>query len=66
MRPSPMNPHVANLDSLVTKDLCVLVLAIDLTGELLPKMHSREGEKRTVTVALILSHSEDRIATMDD
>jgi len=65
MRPSPMNPHVANLGSLVTKDLCVVVLAIDL-DELLPKMHSREGEKRTVTVALILSHSEDRIATMGD
>jgi len=64
MRPSPMNPHVANLGSLVTKDLCVVVLAIDLADKLLPKMHSREGEKRTVTVALILSHSEDRIATM--
>jgi len=65
MRPSPMNPHVANLGSLVTKDLCVVVLAIDL-DELLPKMHSREGEKRTVTVALILSRSEDRILTMGD
>jgi len=65
MRPSPMNPHVANLGSLVTKDLCVVVLAIDLADKLLPKMHNREGEKRTVTVALI-SIFEDGIATMGD
>ena len=55
MRPRPINPHVVDLGLLVAKDLRLVVAAIEFTDGPLPSMHSREGAKRTVTVALILA-----------
>lgn len=54
MRPSPINPHVVDLGLLVANALWVVVAAIDHTDMLLPSIQSREGEKRTLTVALML------------
>ena len=54
MRPMPMKPHVVALGLVVLKDLCVVVARTDRTGTVLPSIQSREGEKRTLIVALIL------------
>ena len=53
MRPRPMKPHVVALGLVVLKALCVVAVRIDRAGMVLPSMQSREGEKRTLIVALI-------------
>ena len=53
IRPSPMKPHVAKLLLLEEKHL--LLDGLNDTGSVpLPSMHSREGEKRIDTAALIV------------
>lgn len=52
IRPSPTKPHVARFLLLDAKDL-LAAGGIDLVAVLLPSMHSREGENRTETAALI-------------
>ena len=53
MRPSPMNPHVARFAPLDANDLRVPGVAVCFGGVPLPSTQSRDGEKRTFTVALI-------------
>lgn len=59
MRPRPTNPHVVDLGRLVMNDLRVAVAAIDFADVPLPSIHSREGAKRTVIEARILSSQMD-------
>ena len=61
MRPRPMKPHVVALGLVVLKDLCVVVVRIDRAGMVLPSMQSREGEKRTLIVALILVFLSEKL-----
>ena len=54
MRPRPMKPHVAKFEPVEAKDRRVVV-GTELVAGPLPSMHSREGEKRIETAALIVN-----------
>lgn len=58
MRPRPTKPHVARLVPLDAKDLCIVLDMVSLDDAPIPRTHSREGEKRILTAALITALGE--------